>query len=1121
MSKPEDIDGKGDSGEQPKEQDKRQTSTPTGGDDIAFVIGDVQIPQKYAKFLLPGGVALSAVFLFAPGRFVASIVSFVFTTIGVALGVGLGLGLAMHVYDHLQQIQRKQSAEDLQKKQRKRLKKSGSRAISDDELGGGGGAVLPSKGSLMHSRSIGSNSVLEDGNTYLSLMAASGYPVEDKVLRAQVIRDSADFWKRMYPFTSTKVEDQLGPRLVQSDWPSLPQPIAIQLGRFIEHVVRDYVGGWYPKLDGGCIYLDERERRKFGIPRDGGDIDGEDGNKADNKLKEGEKQEQDDQQKAQKEAAEGLPKADNDKEMTKEEGDPQEEHHPHHHQRRAMVFSTKTHRRSPMLDQTYRVLSVMFGNLAARAEHVNLFSLMMLKWTRVLAHTFKVYRNMRKAAMEKNQFKIAQSGKKNPSGGKGSRADGGSNRKSAAASLASAVKNKIDSAAEKLPPPTEIQVTREFLQAGKLHTAVTFGLDVPSLLFADANGKECGSGVPSDDSVPSSYDRSSMDYVLEQRLFRTNLLQECELDYNRVVAFRLCRALLPRNEFSSNLLSSLVVEIFSGCVLQPLMGIFSPVYLNGWIIAGINKSKGGSDAQGGESNSNENTGQALDDDKTSEARETSVDLVDAETRSIEDNVSDTLDLDLVDPVDGVDPVVFDPLDTDEGLDVVETEGPPGGEDRIQTLASKTLIELQKLVDFEDCRQAKIENRDELADWDNATIQAVVVRLVLVLEAAVLDGRCNYSHIAPNSDASEKEQDEVAKFPKYESLSQALMEMTSDIDGFESRVDEMNKDENIPKLIDYNTETECEPDASEVSTLRTLLLTWLHAGQLYRSLSVLVKAHQSVLLPFYSKTAFLATALSADEFMKEMKSLDGLEVMIDTMAVLASPRLDLDGAHDIPIPVATPSTVPPPASDDALGSLMASSEAVTERVGAGFGLLKQGLSQGLSEVSNRLTADLDPRGAAATPSDEMASYMSDGSTPRHLNFHRNSAFAASLRDERERRLRSWDTRKGDDSVQSVNHKGASAADKELHNELHSVAKIFFNGTNVMALRDAARRKDSEDSEGADRTDSQAKVSLLTVEMVSNRRRIEVPDDDSSFLLRAQVCSSFFLLLSCSLYSSQSI
>ena len=68
--------------------------------------------------------------------------------------------------------------------------------------------------------------------------------------------------------------------------------------------------------------------------------------------------------------------------------------------------------------------------------------------------------------------------------------------------------------------PTEIQVTREFLLAGKLHQAVTFGLDVPSLLFADATGEEFGTGT---DEAPFD-----MDQVLEQRLFGTEILKECE-----------------------------------------------------------------------------------------------------------------------------------------------------------------------------------------------------------------------------------------------------------------------------------------------------------------------------------------------------------------------------------------------------------------------------------------------------------------------------------------------------------------------------------------------------------------------------------------------------------------
>jgi hypothetical protein len=67
-------------------------------------------------------------------------------------------------------------------------------------------------------------------------------------------------------------------------------------------------------------------------------------------------------------------------------------------------------------------------------------------------------------------------------------------------------------------------------------------------------------------------------------------------------------------------------------------------------------------------------------------------------------------------------------------------------------------------------------------------------------------------------------------------------------------------------------------------------------------------------------------------------------------------------------------------------------------------------------------------------------------------------------------------------------------------------MFYNGTNLISIRDAARKADSTEKETTEKPVAESekgKVSLITVETVSNRRRIEVPDDDSSFLLRAQV------------------
>ena len=69
--------------------------------------------------------------------------------------------------------------------------------------------------------------------------------------------------------------------------------------------------------------------------------------------------------------------------------------------------------------------------------------------------------------------------------------------------------------------------------------------------------------------------------VLKQRLFP--IMEECEQDYNRVLGHRLCRALLPRSEFASPIIRTLMTELLGGCILTPIMSIFAPDYVNSWI----------------------------------------------------------------------------------------------------------------------------------------------------------------------------------------------------------------------------------------------------------------------------------------------------------------------------------------------------------------------------------------------------------------------------------------------------------------------------------------------------------------------------------------------------------
>ena len=143
------------------------------------------------------------------------------------------------------------------------------------------------------------------------------------------------------------------------------------------------------------------------------------------------------------------------------------------------------------------------------------------------------------------------------------------------------------------------------------------------------------------------------------------------------------------------------------------------------------------------------------------------------------------------------------------------------------------------------------------------------------------------------------------------------------------------------------------------------------------------------------------------------------------------------------------------------------------------------------------------------------------TPRYLEYHRNEAFASSLRSERDRRMQSWVTSIQNDTemLQIVCRLNGTPEDIAYHRELHHVARIFYAGTNMIGIRDAARSSSASQRQRLNTADSvqsinstsslgseaqSPEVSLLTVEMACARRRIEVPDDDSSFLLRAQVC-----------------
>lgn len=967
--------------------------------------------QFYAK--AAGGI-FAAIFVCNPLFVVLNLWYLVRTILSIALGIGLGVGLALHF---AQQLQKWQVDYDKRKHRRAKLQAQAKHLQDLEETIATAGrqsrqkASLLTRGLLSNGSTDGSNrkqplfssaSLIgdavavgaEDGDSYVGLMAQAGYLVHDRVLRGQVLRQDHDFFDTLYKFTDEKVPFQRGVRLVADDWPALPKPVTREIGRFIEHVMRDFVSSWYSTMDKGVVFRIEQEKRDEGIARDGGGDD------------------------------------DDDKEKETDSDTPQP---------RRMVFSTLTHRRAPMLDCCYKMMSSAFGNLATRAEHVNILELVLLKWTQVLGQTLNEYRSLRKIAQDK---KIRQTMSK---------------------------QNQVEDSANgettstpkrPLPQPSEVEVTREFLLAGKLHRAITFGLDVPSFLFADANGEECGLGTDGEDSQNGTFRRRDPTAVLQYRLYHTNVLAECQVDYNRILANRLVRALLPKTETASQCVLQMTTEIIGGSVLTPVMNLWIPSFLNDLIVkllgntatpnatSGTPQKTTNSKITQRESNkstkqheSAEETGHGLESDPQSQ-----------DNARLQNPNHDRIREDSVSVADKERSNSANDRDSNETIGL-----------KLLKLSELAMKDLTKYIDFERYKTV----RDEIeVDWDDFECQHSILKLVMIIEAAILHGRCAHNEkeveifpdlLAEDDLVVDTSSPDVEDTPQTKTITEILMELASNMDAFEQQIGNSEPQEDATSSTDDDRiSSYFEPDVNEVATLRTLICTWLHTGRLVKAIELICKGADSIFAPYYARDAFLLMDDERKEFMQQIKILDGVEIMVETMAIRVSERLVVAEEYDILFPP-------------------------------------------VQEVKSSVDASFDdtvPYTETTPTINDSSLYYGHQSTPRYLDFQRNEAFAASLRAERKRRWRVWETRKMEKDVFTVIRKTASSREYELHSEMHKLSRLFFNGTSILTIRDAARKRDKSE-ESLDE-----KVSLLTVEVVSSRRRIEVPDDDSSFLLRAQ-------------------
>lgn len=1157
--------------------------------------------------------------------------------IGVALGVGLGLGLAAHVYDQLQewhlrhhdQLQQQRlfassmsslppvdgvsaseqapfgvstnmsmSLPPPSSRRPSSLRRyySGSNAagstksLASHSLSNVASGVSTSN--LMSSSMGGASTSLlrqpqqqqrwdQDESPYVLFMTSAGYqvganqpnrfyptPRSGALLRGQILRQGSNHMsggatadtdsslsflqqqQKVHRFTDIQPpEQQYGVQVMEEEWPLLPAPIRLQLGRWIEHILRDYISSWYSMLDSGCEYQDERTKR--------------------------EKQQQAKQQQQQPTNA-----TTENKDMSSTTSSKREN--------RVMVLSTTGLRPCPPIEILYHTIAICLGNLAMRVEGINVMELILLKWTKVLAHTFKVYRLLRKSVVAKtlahsHHHAASSSTMQNTSAGghdpmpqqqqqlQPQMSTSGLNNMNAGDGSATTSSRNV--------AVSEMSMTREFMLTGKLHRAITFGMDVPSLLFADSTGKDCGwdeSGSTAN-PLPSSNNVQLEDAVLEARLLKSKMLYECELDYNRVVGHGILRALLPRHEFSSMVVRSIMTEIMSGCVLTPIMSCFCPQSLNEWIIAGMDSllntaaatepvsasvdtaASSNQPSDQSPSTARQNPPPASEDIKVQKKKSQSTLTVDTETATNDtpadigdDRGSATQHMNLTkvpasakmgndmdESTKHFDAEVSDyARDTDDmdhhddDDDEEETSASVTG-DQILPLLAMSLIELQQFMDFDDCRDARRNQQQIEVNWDDPGYRAAVLQLVLIIEAALLHGRraekVGESHDRPLSGSAgngfeETEESIEMTLPEYHSmtLSQMLMEMTSDMEAFEKRVFE--EEDRLSKLTtiksplsnrgtDLLESQHYRPSPSELSTLRTLIAAWLHTGLIHRVITLLIRSTATLLSPYYHMHAFLRDAGNAGAFARQLKGLDGVDILVDTISVLSSPSLDLYGANVSPT---KPTSTQPDLSESSSHLTAASTMSPTLLKTAFTKSMKQFTETNLHRFminGSILTSTETALPDELSPTSFMAQFAGTTVTPRFLDFQKNSAFATSLRSERERRLQSWAeaTKKkdNDDGVHTVCvRKGASEDEIGRHRELHHLARTFYSATTLVGIRDGTRRKESADLDSQSGTSSQASaestpISLLTVEMACARRRIEVPDDDSSFLLRAQV------------------
>lgn len=763
--------------------------------------------------------------------------------VGLALGIGLGLGLAGHVYDALGDAQGEDEA--------------GRGAVGRiTRPAGFPGETAPSPAAApnMSRDAARSSPGMEDIHSYHYLMRSAGYSVNHGTLRAQMVRGAeaarsarANDAKRELLRSRNDPTAERGPSggrhprvsiykfdkgmtavgRMKCMWPNLAPAISESLAKLIEFVLRDYVASWYSKVDEQVVYEDQErssatdatEDASSGPASDDGDMPAA---THVNSVK--------------PESISVRSYTDGDEHQISLEKDlhchpldlsssappsVQQQRKLQQQRHRTMVLTTTGTQPSPFVDALYSCFAYLLGMLATRSsENVNILELLLLHLPHILAQNLRIYREMRNTALEKKRRRVeaerqkwtkkrgAQEGGNELNGAQGGRADDGGplsqtsvlERSASITSLGSAPPNNISSPSKagrgrKEEEVSEIAIVREYLLAGRFHRAVTFGLDVPSLLFADPLAKDCppGPSYQGNSDCNRLNGHPDEDAILDDRLLSPDatLIDECELDYHRVLASKLSKLTVPKTEVESSIVRTMLVEVLASCVLVPVMGCFSPNTINGWIITGLGLLDGGGAGEAAHNNASKpagvDAGSTVDDSNdqavNSDSKQGSkASLVSKEDDDLIGSIVDGVLEDIASEssvASEMEEPLFDMGNETTHKKVLDIDGSSKAE-QIITMLSMSIIELGSFVDFEDCRYAREHGQDCNIDWDAQNCRDSVKHLVLVIESALLLG------VRPHPKKQLRGDNDRA-FSTFEI--EATLDQGPDVDEFEVDIDE--------------------------------------------------------------------------------------------------------------------------------------------------------------------------------------------------------------------------------------------------------------------------------------------------------------------------------------------